>query len=137
MEAQELPLITDIKSGEEITWCYDKVNCIMKKREIRQKSIKENCNFICACNQCKDGKEDIEALEAFEKLHEDAKQFKSTHEQMLMNHRSPAEIIPFLKKEIFCYKEMYNLGKKKKAAVSFLYIGVYLPWKIITINDHI
>ena len=54
-----------------------------------------------------------------------------------MNHQNPTEIIQLLKKAIRCYKDMYDLGRKKKAAVSFLYDGVYWPWKIITINDHI
>ena len=55
----------------------------------------------------------------------------------LPKSKNPTEIIPFVKKAICCYKDMYNLGKKKKAAVGFLYFSVYLPWKIITINDHI
>ena len=44
----------------------------------------------------------------------------------LFKSHNPTEIIPFVKKAICCYKDMYNLGKKKKAAVSFLYKGVYL-----------
>ena len=113
--------ITKIKAGEEISFCYDEDNCIMKNRQTRQKSIKEVYNFICACNYCKDGKEDIEAFEAFEK-------FKVLHErvkEMVQNPQIPEEIIiPFMKKTIHGYKDMYNLGKKKKAAVSFLYQGV-------------
>ena len=131
--------ITKIKAGEEISWCYDENNCIMKKRQSRQKYIKEGYNFICACNYCKDGKEDIEAFEAFEKFNKNEKRFKARMKEMSMNYQSHivTEKIQLLKKAIGDYKDIYNFGKKKKASVSVLYSGVYLPWKIITINDHI
>ena len=118
--------IKKIKAGEEITISYNKEMCIMKIRQTRQKYLKESFNFICTCNYCKDGQEDIEALEAFEKLNGDAKRFRERNNEMLMNQQNPTEIIPLVKKEICCYKDMYNIGKKQKAAVFFLY-GVYLP----------
>ena len=129
--------ITKIKAGEEINCCYSEVNCIMKNRQDRQKYLKVHNNFICACNCCKDGKEDIKAIEAFEKFYEDAKRFQARIGGIVMTNKNPTEIILLLKKTIRCYKDMYNLGKKKKAAVSFLYDGVCWPWKIITINDHV
>ena len=55
----------------------------------------------------------------------------------ILYYQNPTETIQLCKKVVGSYKDMYNLGKKKKASVSFLYRGVYLPWEIITINDHI
>ena len=125
--------ITKIKAGEEINICYDEGYCIMKNRQTRQKYLKEIKNFICACNYCKDGNEDIEATEAFEKLSEDEERFTAMTTKLAKSNNQ-TEIIPFVKKAICCYKDMYNLGKKKKIAVSFLYQGVCLPLKIITIT---
>ena len=122
--------ITKIKTGEEISFCSGADNFFMKNVQTRQKFLKENYNFICVCNHCKDGKEDIEAFEAFEKFNKDAKRLRARRvdEQRPMYQK---EIFPFVKKEIQCYKDMYNLGKKKKSAVTLLYHGVYLTWKII------
>ena len=118
--------IKKIKAGEEITISYNKEMCIMKIRQTRQKYLKETFNFICACNCCKDGREDIEAFEEFAKLFQDAKSFEAMGKEKIISHQNPIEVIPFLKKEICCHKDMYNLGRKKKAAKSFLYKGVYL-----------
>ena len=123
--------IKKIKTGEEISFCNE-INCIAKIREARQKYLKETANFICACNFCKHGKEDIEAFEAFEKLNEDHKRFNTRIKEILMNNlnqppKNPTELISFLKEEISCMKAMYNLGNKKKVALFFLYYCVYLP----------
>merc|ERR1719273_2673400 len=113
--------IKKIKAGEEINFCYLESACIMREKQVRQKYLKDCANIICACNFCKDGKEDIEAFQAFEKFNQDAKGFKARLMEMVNNRQDPTEIIPFLKKEIQCLKNMYKLGKKKKAAVSLLY----------------
>ena len=118
--------ITKIKTGEEISFC-NQINCITKTREARQKYFKENGNFICACDFCKHGKEDIEAFKAFEKFNEDEKRFNAKMKEILMITQNRLEVIPVLKGEIRCMKDMYNLGKEKKVALSFLYFCVYLP----------
>ena len=99
----------------------------MKDRQTRQKYLKENYNFICACNYCKDGKEDIEAFEVFEKFNQDAIRFHERIDEICAKRQNPIEAILFMKKEICCYKDMYDLGKKQKAPVFFLYNGMYLP----------
>ena len=137
--------ITKIKTGEEINLCIGADHCIIKNMQARQKLLKEGYNFICACNYCKDGKEDIaiESFEAFEKFSEDAKRLHARSTYLWFNDaqtnpdpKYTREIIPFVKKEIQCYKDMYNLGKKKKSAVPLLYNGVYLIWKIINYHFH-
>ena len=130
--------IKKIKAGEEINYCYREENCIMKTRQTRQTFFKENANFICACNYCKGGEEDIEAQEKFEKLQADGKSHGKIIKEMsikfTMNCQNPAELISIIKKNICCHKDLYNLGKKQKAAVSYLYKGVYLHCMIFTIN---
>jgi hypothetical protein len=51
-------------------------------------------------------KEDIEALEAFEKFKQDAKISKGRWKEMGNNCQDTTEIIPFLKNEIQCLKNM-------------------------------
>ena len=56
---------------------------------------------------------------------------------MFMNHQNSAAIIPFVKEDIRRHKDIYKMGKNQKVAVSYLYKGVYLPYKIITIISYI
>ena len=128
--------ITKIKAGEEITLCYNYSLCAMKSKETRQKIIQdpgENYfGFICACNDCKFGTEDKDDIEAFEKFQKWKEEAKSPEEleEMLANFDTNAamrrETISYLRKQIGLYKDMYNLGKKKKASVYFLYGDILL-----------
>ena len=72
-----------IKAGEELTYCYAPIPFGLKKREFRQKFIKERLNMICICDFCKvevEDKNDIASFEAFEKEELELKRLTNENE---------------------------------------------------------
>ena len=117
-----------IKAGEELTYCYAPIPFGLKKREFRQKFIKEMLNMICICDFCKievEDKNDITSFEAFEKeelelkrLTDENKGLKGPSIEDLNDYEA---ICQNTMKQIQCYKNIYNLGKKNNVSWNYLY----------------
>jgi len=122
-----------IKAGEELTFSYASIPFGLKNREFRQKFIKDNMNMICICDFCKvepEDKDDIAAFEAFEKeeellkmLIEESVGFKGPTVEDLNDFD---KICQNTMDQIQCYKNIYNLGKKKHVCWNYLYEYVLL-----------
>jgi hypothetical protein len=122
-----------IKSGEELTYCYASIPFGLKNRAFRQKFIKESLNIICICDFCKvetEDKNDIVAFEAFEK--EELELKKLTDEKEGLKEPSIEDLNDYeaicqnTMKQIQCYKNIYNLGKKNNVSWNYLYENVLL-----------
>ena len=122
-----------IKAGEELTYCYARIPFGLKKREFRQKFIKEWLNMICVCDFCKievEDKNDVAAFEAFEK--EELELKKLTDEKEGLKEPSIEDLNDYeaicqnTMKQIQCYKNIYNLGKKNNVSWNYLYQNVLL-----------
>ena len=122
-----------IKAGEELSFSYASIPFGLKNREFRQKFIKDNMNMICICDFCKvetEDKDDIAAFEAFEKeeellkmLIEESVGFKGPTVEDLNDFD---KICQNTMDQIQCYKNIYNLGKKKHVCWNYLYEYVLL-----------
>jgi len=123
-----------IKAGEELTFSYtDSIPFGLKKREFRQKFIKERLNMICVCDFCKvemEDSDDVAAFEAFEK--EELEMKKLTDEKEGLKEPTLECLNDFeaicqnTMKQIQCYKNIYNLGKKNNVPWNYLYEVVLL-----------
>ena len=122
-----------IKAGEELTYCYASIPFGLKKREFRQKFIKEMLNMICICDFCKievEDKNDIASFEAFEKeelelkkLTDEKEGLKEPSIECLNDYEA---ICQNTMNQIQCYKNIYNLGKKNNLSWNYLYQNVLL-----------
>ena len=137
--------IAKIKAGEELTFSYSHETLSMKNRETRQNITKEELSFVCVCNFCKFGQENQEVIAEFQKLNQDVQKAQSSKERpklteidtisrlapdmwdsMKKSAKNQKEtIIPDLKKEVKCYKDMFNLGKNNKTSWNFSWSYLY------------
>merc|ERR1712212_410287 len=73
--------------------------------------------FDCACELCKDGKDDDkydQACKSFEKLSNEAEKMRKACLQLPSPHHH------IIRRRIVCYKEMYKIAKEHKASPMFL-----------------
>ena len=122
-----------IKAGEELTFSYASIPFGLKNREFRQKFIKENMNMTCICDVCKvetEDKDEITAFEAFEKEEELLKMLidekAGFKEPTVEDLNDFDKICQNTMDQIQCYKNIYNLGKKKLVCWNYLYEYVLL-----------
>ena len=122
-----------IKAGDELTYCYASIPFGLKKREFRQKFIKERLNMICICDFCKievEDENDIASFEAFEKEEMELKKLTDENEGLkgptLECLNDYEAICQNTIKQIQCYKNIYNLGKKNNLSWNYLYEDVLL-----------
>ena len=109
-----------IKAGEEITLNYAFKDVTMKSFKTRQKILLSNWGFHCCCHICKEGED--EKYHMFEELQKEAQKL-----DMLKNLRSRTKSdqeIEKIRREVFCYKEMYKLAKEKNAGKLFILIYI-------------
>ena len=115
-----------IKASEELTVSYtDYIPFGLKNREFRQKFLKDEHNLICICDFCQveiENKNDIEAFEKEElelkRLTDENKGLKGPSIEDLNDYEA---ICQNTMKQILCYKNIYNLGKKNNVSWNYLY----------------
>jgi len=139
-----------IKAGEELTFSYTSIIPFgLKNREFRQKYINDEHDMICSCDFCKaevEDKNDIEAFEAFEKEELELKRLTDENEGLKVPSKNEGLKVPSIEdlndyeaicqntmKQIRCYKNIYNLGKKNNIAWNYLYRNVIFAGGISTI----
>jgi len=116
----EIRTVSKIKSGDEITINYHKVETGLIKKAERQEILLEYWGFECHCPVCEeeetsDTKANDEKYDYYENCKKVAEAFcgARNRDKTKMTHEN-------LKKEIFCYKEMYKMAKEKKASRQYL-----------------
>jgi len=132
LEKVKLRATYDIKEGQEITINYRGGFMTMRKREYRQKILNDCWNFTCSCDLCKKqdhrltGVSQTEIETKIEELIEEVEKFKvdrvtaatkSLTPMMASLQYSPEKG----RREIDCYKKLYQFGKEKKAHRYCLY----------------
>ena len=123
-----------IKAGEELTYSYSSIiPFCLKNREFRQKYIQNHLDIICICDFCKVEVEDqnaIAAFEAFEKEELELKKLTDENEGLkgptVEDLNDYEAICQNTMKQIQCYKNIYNLGKKNNVSWNYLYQNVLL-----------
>ena len=122
-----------IKAGEELTFSYAPIPFGLKNREFRQKFLKDQHDLICICDFCKVETEDknhVAAFEAFEKEELELKRLTNANEGLkepnFKDRIDYEAIFQNAMKQIQCYKNIYNLGKKNNASWNYLYQNVLL-----------
>ena len=122
-----------IKAGEELTFSYAPIPFGLKNREFRQKFLKDQHDLICICDFCKvetEDKNDVAAFEAFEKEELELKRLTNANEGLkgpnVKDCIDYEAIFQNAMKQIQCYKNIYNLGKKNNACWNYLYENVLL-----------
>ena len=115
LEKMEVRAISKVKAGEEITINYKPTEISMKNFKTRQEYLLDGWEFNCMCNLCKEeGDSDDKNYEKFAKLQQEA--------EILSGDETNSWIYQLekIKKEVSCYKEMYNLAKEKKVSREFI-----------------
>ena len=117
----------NIKKGQEITIANLRKHdpfAGFRNRKHRQKTLLENCSFLCACDLCK-GEKDIDASD-FETVIKEAEEL--SRKRIKSNDHGVGSPLACqfysredCRKEINCYKKMYKDGKIKKIQPIFLY----------------
>ena len=117
--------IRDIKAGEEITNVCNGAYLIMKRREERQKFIRDQMNFICVCELClvEDTPKDVEIYNGFQQLQKDAKYLLHSCNVNIIVGLSISKDIS---KAVTCYKKMYIIAQKKNVSLDYLYREIIL-----------
>ena len=112
----QIRAISNIKKGEEITINYlSDWNCSMRNREFRQASLLKSWHFICLCDLCENGADDID--DTLEELIAEAGEYhKQCHEAFKASLLERYQYYPLelCRREIRCYRQIYKLAKDKK-----------------------
>jgi len=110
---QEVRAIFDIEPGQEITipYFYGLVLLGMRKKEFRQKFVLDQASFTCLCYLCqKENDDDDNANQSkIEELIEEMRKLKIKTDAA------------DCRRGIDCCKQLYKLGKDKKAQPLYLY----------------
>ena len=114
--------ISKIKSGQEINLNYiTDPFCGFRNRKYRQNSLFKGWIFHCACELCEDDVDDGSAYQTFIK---DAEKL-TTQRQIAFEAGLPLGALYYslenCRKEVFCYKQLYKLGRSKNIQPYFLY----------------
>ena len=127
-----------IKASEELTVSYtDYIPFGLKNREFRQKFLKDEHNLICVCDFCQVEIEDKNDIEAFDKEELELKRLTDENEGLkgpsIEDLNDYEAICQNTMKQILCYKNIYNLGKKNNNSWNYLYRNVIFEGGITTI----
>jgi len=148
-DTNEIRATYDIKEGQEITINYreGKRFFSMRKRETRQKILLQSMDFVCYCDFCRkqenestsEVEEELESqieelIQEAEKLEPVTDIAKNAINPLMSFNLYPPEKC---RHEIGLYKELYKLGKKKKAHRTCLYAILNRGYQISSFEYHI
>ena len=115
-ETRDIRAVSKIKAGEEITVRYGTSNLEMKKIEIRQEHLLTGWKFNCCCPLCEE-----EAKNCHDEKYEKFESLKQEAEALLRQSNNPLQFgLENIRREVQCYKEMYELANKKQASILFI-----------------
>ena len=115
----QLRAISNIKSGQEININY--INgpfCGFRNRKYRQNRLFIGWFFHCSCDLCENDVDD-DVAHASKTFIQDAEKFNN--DRQLDLHYS----LENFKKEVICYKKLYNIGKSKNIQPYSLYLIIH------------
>jgi len=142
----------DIKEGTEITFMYHEDQFLsMRKRAYRQKKLSE-MGFTCFCDLCKKQDEsatDVNVTEIETKIEELIEEIKKLNDDMSAACKGTTPMMIYLqyppdkcRRHIECYKQLYKLGKERKAPCDDMYQilrqghkAAEFEWQICCAND--
>ena len=147
-DSMEVRATHKIKKGQEITMSYDgdKWQCTMQNRKKRQEFIRAEYGFTCQCESCQDEElnDNDEFYERFRKIMENKQIFDNLidlkivecHSQNTLEdgtmekypgesqeefkNRHYSEILQIVNNRHFCFIQLYNLARDKKAPKEFI-----------------
>jgi hypothetical protein len=115
-ETRDIRAVSKIKAGKEITVRYGSSNLEMKNFKIRQEHLWMGWKFNCCCPLCEEEAENChdEKYENFESLKQEA-------ETLFRQSNNPLHFgLDNMRREVQCYKEMYELAEEKQASRMFI-----------------
>ena len=129
-----------IKAGEELTYGYTFIISWFEKQKLNRKfRQKDKHDVICPCEFCQVEIKDTNYIEAFEALEKEELELKRlTDENEGLKGPSIDDLNDYeaicqnTMKQIHCYKNIYNLGKKNNVSWNYLYQNVIFAGGIST-----
>ena len=125
-DLHQVRAISNIKSGQEINLNYiDDPFCGFRNRKYRQNSLFNGWFFHCSCDLCEN---DVDVVNASQTFIQDAEKFTIDRQLALkagFPHGPLYYSLENCRKEVICYKKLYNVGKSQNIQPYSLYLIVH------------
>jgi hypothetical protein len=122
-DQQQLRAIENIKAGEEINISYLSQFAGFRNTKYRRQELLKKFVFICSCDLCENDV-DVDA-EVFEAYIQEAEKLFIDRQLALkdgISHGAQYYSLDKCRKEIFCYKKLYKVGKDQKIQPHALFL---------------